>query len=53
MLLITGYAGAALGEWQLAPGMEVVRKPFRLESLAAQVGDLLKQDVRHVQAAAS
>jgi CheY-like chemotaxis protein len=53
VLLITGYAGAALGERQLAPGMEVVRKPFKLESLAARVGDMLKQDVRHEQAAAS
>ncbi len=43
VLLITGYAGAALTDWQLAPGMEVVSKPFKLDTLAARVGSLLKQ----------
>jgi len=43
VLLITGYAGAALTDWQLASGMEVVSKPFKLNTLAARVGSLLKQ----------
>jgi PAS domain S-box-containing protein len=42
ILLITGYAGAALDHWDLAPGMEVVGKPFRLEALAARVGEMLR-----------
>jgi DNA-binding response OmpR family regulator len=46
VLLITGYAGAALTDWQLAPGMEVMGKPFELDALAARVGDLLKQAVQ-------
>jgi CheY-like chemotaxis protein len=42
ILLITGYAGAALEHWDLAPGMEVVGKPFRLEALTARVGEMLR-----------
>ena len=37
VLLITGYAGAALGSDDLAPGMHVLGKPFTLEALAACV----------------
>lgn len=40
VLFITGYAGSAL-ERQLAPGMQVIGKPFMLETLAAQVGALM------------
>jgi len=40
VLFITGYAGSAL-ERQLAPGMQVIGKPFMLETLAAQVGALI------------
>ena len=28
MLLLTGYAGLALEDWRLAPGMEIASKPF-------------------------
>ncbi len=41
VLFITGYAGNAL-EGQLAPGMQVIGKPFALEMLAAQVEAILK-----------
>jgi DNA-binding response OmpR family regulator len=39
-LLITGYAGAALHD--LAPGMDVMRKPFSLDELATRVRGLLE-----------
>jgi DNA-binding response OmpR family regulator len=42
VLLITGYAGTALENTGLPPGMDVMRKPFALEALAARVGALLK-----------
>ncbi len=41
VLFITGYAGSALQE-QLAPGMEVIGKPFALDVLAAKVGSMLE-----------
>jgi CheY-like chemotaxis protein len=41
ILLITGYAGAALNDLQIAPGMDVMRKPFSLDDLAARVRGLL------------
>ena len=37
VLFITGYAGSALQDWQLAPGMQVMGKPFKLTELAACV----------------
>jgi PAS domain S-box-containing protein len=40
VLLITGYAGGAL-EGQLAPGMAVLSKPFRLDVLAAKMRDMI------------
>ena len=43
ILLITGYAGKSLGTLQLAPNMEVLRKPFTLDELAARVQALLKR----------
>ena len=43
VLLITGYAGPALQDWQLAPGMEVVAKPFKLDALVARVAGMLGQ----------
>ena len=42
ILLITGYAGNSLGTWKLASNMEVLRKPFTLDELAARVQGLLK-----------
>ena len=42
ILLITGYAGNSLGTWKLAPNMEVLRKPFTLDELAARVQALSK-----------
>ncbi len=41
VLLITGYAGQALDNIRLAEGMEIIRKPFLLEDLAARVKALL------------
>jgi len=41
VLFITGYAGSAL-DGQLAPGMEVIGKPFALDALAARVRAMLK-----------
>ena len=40
VLFITGYAGGAL-EGRLAPGMEVIGKPFALDALAAKVRVML------------
>ena len=41
VLFITGYAGAAL-DGRLAPGMEVIGKPFALDALAAKVRAMLE-----------
>jgi signal transduction histidine kinase/CheY-like chemotaxis protein len=41
VLLITGYAGQALDNISLADGMEIMRKPFLLDDLAARVKALL------------
>ncbi len=41
VLFITGYAGV-LHEGQLAPGMQVIGKPFALDTLAAKVRAMLK-----------
>jgi len=41
VLFITGYAGSAL-DGQLAPGMEVIGKPFALDTLAAKVRAMLE-----------
>jgi DNA-binding response OmpR family regulator len=41
-LLITGYVGKSLETLRLAPNMEVLRKPFTLEELAARVHALMK-----------
>ena len=40
-LFITGYAGGAL-DGQLAPGMELIGKPFALDALAAKVRAMLE-----------
>jgi PAS domain S-box-containing protein len=42
VVLITGYAGRALEDTGLAPGMEVMRKPFAFDALAVRVSALLK-----------
>ncbi|MBS0642747.1 MAG: PAS domain S-box protein [Acetobacteraceae bacterium] len=44
VLLITGYAGRALDNAALPAGMEVIRKPFPLEELAARVRARLQTD---------
>jgi signal transduction histidine kinase/CheY-like chemotaxis protein len=46
VLFITGYAEkAAMGSGQLAPGMEVITKPFALHALANKVGSMITQSV--------
>jgi PAS domain S-box-containing protein len=44
ILLITGYAGTALDEAEIAPGMEVMLKPFGLDVLCRRVGALLSAE---------
>jgi CheY-like chemotaxis protein len=47
VLLITGYAGDAInGRGRLAPGMEVLGKPFPLELLSERVQVLIQQQGR-------
>jgi CheY-like chemotaxis protein len=41
VLLITGYAGDALGPGALPDGMALMTKPFRLDDLVAQLGAML------------
>ncbi len=42
VLFITGYAeNAAVGNGQLAPGMEVLTKPFAMEALASRIRDMI------------
>ena len=41
VLLITGYAGKALEDMELAPGMQVMPKPFALDALAACVSGIM------------
>jgi CheY-like chemotaxis protein len=41
VLLITGYAGKMLDDTKLAPGMEIMRKPFAFDAMAARVSSLL------------
>jgi CheY-like chemotaxis protein len=41
ILFITGYAGAALDAIPLTDGMEMMRKPFSLDELAARVAAML------------
>jgi PAS domain S-box-containing protein len=49
VLLITGYAGKMFDGTKLAPGMEVMRKPFAFDALAVRVGALLKSH-KHLMA---
>jgi PAS domain S-box-containing protein len=46
VLLITGYAGTALEDMGLAPGMEILRKPFTLEALAERAREMLARSPR-------
>jgi PAS domain S-box-containing protein len=46
VLLITGYAGAALEEMELAPGMTVMHKPFSLDELVVRVRGMMDVAVR-------
>jgi DNA-binding LytR/AlgR family response regulator len=42
VLFITGYAeNAVLGNGHLRPGMQVLTKPFVLETLATRIKDLI------------
>ncbi len=42
VLFITGYAhNAALGNGMLAPGTEILTKPFAVDALAAKIGEML------------
>ena len=43
ILLITGYVGKSLETSRLAPHMEILRKPFTLDELAARVQALSKR----------
>lgn len=45
ILVITGYAGKSFQETKLATNIKVLRKPFTLEDLAAQVRGLLNSPV--------
>jgi signal transduction histidine kinase len=50
VLFITGYAEkAAMGGGQLAPGMEVITKPFALHALANKVGAMITQPAAGVR----
>jgi PAS domain S-box-containing protein len=46
VLLVTGYAGAALEEMELAPGMEIMHKPFSLDDFNARVRSMMDVSVR-------
>jgi signal transduction histidine kinase/ActR/RegA family two-component response regulator len=41
ILFITGYAGTALEDRSLTSGMEVIRKPFAIDTLVTRIGVLL------------
>ena len=43
VLLITGYAGKALDSSQLPPGIEVLRKPFSLDTFSKARGRLINE----------
>ena len=49
VLLITGYAGSALEQMELPPGMAVLHKPFALQSLLVQVKAMLDMEVSVVE----
>ena len=40
-MFITGFAGKALDDVELPAGMEVLRKPFKLDELSAKVRAML------------
>ncbi len=42
VLLITGYAGSPLNDAELAPGMELLRKPFAFDALATRVRTMIE-----------
>jgi DNA-binding response OmpR family regulator len=44
VLFITGFAeNAVIGNGHLAPGMEVITKPFAMTDMAAKVRDLIER----------
>ena len=45
VLFITGYAeNAAIGNGHLAPGMQVLIKPFAMDKLAFKIKDIITND---------
>jgi DNA-binding response OmpR family regulator len=43
VLFITGYAeNAIIGNGQLAPGMQLLTKPFAMETLGRRIGEIIK-----------
>jgi PAS domain S-box-containing protein len=46
ILLITGYAGAAVDDMKLAAGMEVMHKPFALDELTTRIRAMMGAPVR-------
>ena len=43
VLFITGYAeNAIIGNGQLAPGMQLLTKPFTMETLGRRIGEILE-----------
>ena len=49
VLFITGYAGPALDDGQLAPGMSMIAKPFTSHALAERVAAILAPAQLHAQ----
>jgi signal transduction histidine kinase/ActR/RegA family two-component response regulator len=43
IILITGYAGDALGDLAFEPGIAILAKPFNLEALTALIEEILKR----------
>ena len=46
VLFITSHPGSAVQDWQLAPGMEVLSKPFRLTELAVCIQRMVERGRR-------
>lgn len=47
VLFVTGYAeNAAMGGGLLAPGMQILTKPFAMEGLADKLHEMLEDNAR-------
>ena len=46
VLITTGYIGAHMEDWPLAPGVEVIGKPFKLNTLRARISKMLDQGAK-------